>query len=86
MQVENGEERRSEVVGEWAGQKFGLTASVDANFDKLDVDKANTPNKIRFSDVPATESAINDDVQRLMYYVQKPNCSGFCMRKTNDKW
>ena len=86
LQGENGEERRSEVVGEWAGQRFGLTASVDAGFDELDVDKANTPNTIRFSDVPATEHDIKDDVQRLMYYVQKHDCSGFCMRKTNDKW
>ena len=60
--------------------------SVDAGFDELDVDKTNTPNQIRFSDVPATECDIKDDVQRLMYYVQKHNYSGFCMRKSNDKW
>ena len=74
------------MVGEWAGQRFGLTASVDADFDKLDVDKTNTLNQIRFSDVPATEHEIKDDVQRLMYYVQKHDCSRFSMRKTNDKW
>ena len=68
LQVESGEERQSDVVGEWASQRFGLTASVDTN----------APNQIRFSDVPAIEHEINDDVQRLMQYVPKHDCSGFC--------
>ena len=74
-----------EALAAWASAKFGLTASVEAGFDDLEVDKTNTPVRIRFSDVENNKESRVMDAQKLMKYCQEHECSEFCLRKSNEK-
>lgn len=84
-QLPNGKQRRSEVLGQWAADSFGLTASVCEGFDDLKVDKTNTPVRIRFKDVGQDDDCRKKDVAMLMKHVQVHDCSEFCLRKSSDK-
>lgn len=83
----DGETKRAEYLAEWASEKFGLTASVDQDFDSIVVDSEENPVKIRFSDVGQCDESLRKDVQGLMKFCQVHDCSGFCMRETqSSKW
>ena len=81
----NGEDKRAQIIGQWAADSFGLTAEVMDGFDSLGTNKLNTPVQIRFSDVDPSDAERDRDVQCLMDYCQTHDCSKFCLRKTNDK-
>ena len=81
MQEENGKENRAKLLSEWAEDKFGLVASVDEDFDKIEIDHKNSPVHIRFTDLNRNEDLIKDDTQRLMKQCQVHTCSAFCMRR-----
>ena len=81
----NGEDKRAQIIGQWAADSFGLTAEVMDGFESLGTNKTNTPVQIRFSDVENSTSEREKDVQHLMDYCQTHDCSEFCLRKTNDK-
>jgi hypothetical protein len=81
---DNGE-CRADVIGQWAADQFGLTASVDEGFDEIGTSSDNSPVKIRLSDVPLDE--LDKDKQNLMKFVQCHECSNFCLRESkNSKW
>ena len=82
---EGGVDPRAEALAKWAEARFGLTASVENGFDDLDVDKTNTPVRIRFSDVENNRKARVEDCQKLMKYCQEHECSEFCLKRANDK-
>ena len=75
---------RADVIGQWAADQYGLTASVDPGFDEIEVGPTNTPVTIRFSDLPDNKEAHTDDTQRLMKHLQCHKCSQFCMRETDN--
>ena len=78
-------ECRADVIGNWAADQFGLTASVGDGFDEIQVNAENSPIRIRLSDVQLDD--IEADKQNLMKYVQCHECSKFCLRDPkNSKW
>lgn len=77
---------RADIVGQWAADAFGLTASVEEGFDSLNVDETNTPVRIRFTDLEDDAKAITADKQQLLKAVQIHDCSQFCMKQTRDDW
>lgn len=81
----NGVQERAAHLETWAQKKFGLTASVSDDFESRQVTPENTPVRIRFTDVPNTEEAINDDIQNLMKFCMIHGCSEFCMRKSKGE-
>jgi hypothetical protein len=84
-QQEDGGNKRSQFLAKWAREKFGLTASVSEGFDDRDVNKDNTPVRMRFIDIDCNDKhAVHEDGQNLLRFCQYHNCSGFCM-KCSDK-
>jgi len=79
----NGNEVRAQRLAAWTKAKFGLTASVEDNFDEIPIDNSFTPMHQRFSEIPSNERS--SDIQRLMKHVQVHECSGFCLRKQDCK-
>lgn len=67
-------------MARWAKETFGLTASVDDNFDQRNVTKESNPVMIRFTDVGEDENAIHEDGQDLLKFCQFHDCNGFCLR------
>lgn len=76
---------RAEIFHEWAARKFGLTASVDDDFNSFNVRKEENPTLLRFCEVEHTAEGIRQDKQRLMKAVQLHDCSNFCMRPGKGK-
>ena len=73
----NGEAKRTQRLSKWAFEKYGLTASVMDGFDKLSVDRENTPCKHRYSEVELEN--LEADTELLMKAVQTHDCNGFCL-------
>jgi hypothetical protein len=69
---------RADIIGQWAADQFGMTATVDDGFDEIDTNPENSPVKIRLSEVP--EEDLQKDRQSLMKFVQCHECSAFCLR------
>ena len=82
----DGSSNKADLLGQWAADQFGLTASVSDSFDSLDVNAQTTPISIRFSDVEPTDENIEKDAEMLMKHVQCHKCSGFCLRDDESKW
>ena len=80
-----GEEAQATLLADWASKAFGLTASVENGFDDLNINKNNTPVRVRFTDVCKTAEERHDDIQKLMKHVQVHQCSDFCLRKAKEK-
>ena len=96
---EDGEKRRADRLAEWAEAKFGLTATVDPDFDSKCIGSesngdqctcesqpcsgSRNPVTLRFSDL-TSDDEIHSDAQDLMYYCQTHTCSNFCMRPGNE--
>jgi len=97
----NGEQLRAERLANWAEEKFGMTASVDAEFDTRCVGAELEPKRckckvkpctgmrnpvtLRFSDIKDDDASLDIDGQALMQYCQGHDCSKFCMREGNSK-
>lgn len=79
------EQRRSQVLSDWAQKRFGLTASVDKGFDELSVDNHDSPVNYRFTDVKESLGSVRDDIEKMKKFVQVHECSGFCMKAKNKK-
>ena len=77
---DTGEQARADYLSKWAKDKFGLTATVDENFDDIKDDKENSPVSVRFQDVSKDENSIYNDGQHLLRAVQYHECSGFCLK------
>ena len=78
-------DERAKTLSNWANSKFGLTASVDDDFDDLSDTHIN-PVTIRFHDVltSSDDDEIRKDGQRLLHKCELHQCSGFCMRQGNE--
>lgn len=85
LQQPDGEQLRADRLAEWAEQTFGLTASVDSEFDNRNPPGSPSPASIRFSEVPDNDEDIMEDALNLMQYCEVHSCSRFCMRDGNDK-
>lgn len=82
---DGGEKLRADYLSAWASAKFGLTASTGDGFDERQVDKENTPVRIRFSDVTGGDQGVHDDGQNLLRFCQYHTCSGFCLKKSEKR-
>ena len=85
LQQPNGDAIRAKRLAEWAETTFGLTASVDDDFDNRNPKGTLSPVSIRFSDIQDNDEAIMNDTYNLMHYCELHDCSQFCMRTGNDK-
>ena len=85
LQRENGEDIRAQHLSEWARKKFGLTASVDEDFDDIDETTEPSSVQIRFMDIPDDKESIRIDGQRLLKQCQMHQCSAYCMRHPRGK-
>ena len=58
LEKENGEDIRAQHLSEWAHKKFGLTASVDEDFDDINETTEPSSVQIRFMDIPDDKESI----------------------------
>ena len=84
-QEPDGDLTRAEIFAEWAESKFGLTATVSPDFDSIELNKANMPTSVRFTDIGDDQDSCDQDKQELLKAVQFHTCSAFCMRESKDK-
>lgn len=81
----NGREKRAKRLAQWAQDHFGLTASVDDDFESKEVTPQTSPCAIRFTDIARNRSEVREDQQKLLKFCQIHECNGFCLRKRNNK-
>ena len=84
LQQPEGDQKRAERMSDWAREYLGLTATVNDDFDKLDVSDP-SPVSVRFTDVNDLPGLRDEDFQKLMKAVQVHECSCFCMRTKNQR-
>ena len=83
LKEKNGAALRDKRLSDWASKRFGLTATVDNQFDDRLKDNRKSPCSIRFKDVSSID--IENDFMDLMKACQVHECSGFCMRSKCKK-
>jgi len=76
--------KRAEVLGKWAEQKFGLTASVDNTFEEIDMDRKSSPVLMKFEDITKNKMCTNLDKQKCLKHCQTHYCSSFCLRENKN--
>ena len=82
-QEDNGEAKRAQLLAEWAENKFGMTASLHPDKDRVPECSPEDPTTIRFLDISKDSESIFEDGQKLLQEVEIHECSGFCMREIN---
>jgi hypothetical protein len=85
LKQDNGEEKRTKRLAEWAEAKFGLTACVGTDFDQRTINNEIPPVSFRFVDLNDDDNSIYEDGQDLLKFCQVHECSNFCMKKGNEK-
>ena len=74
--------KRVARLAAYASARFGLTATVSADFDDMIVRKGeDAAVATLFSDVPNDATSQLDDIEQLKKYVELHECSGFCLRR-----
>lgn len=79
-----GPEKRADTLSKWAEDTFGLVASVDRDFEQVEVNPQNNPITLQFKDLKSPE-AIRRDGQSLLKFCQYHECSNFCLKETVGK-
>ena len=76
---------RAQTLSNWAFESFGLTASVDNDFEELNAGEFDNPVTLRFTDLSDDEETKRQDLQRLMKGCEMHTCSKFCLRNGTEK-
>ena len=81
-------EEKANLLADWANESFGLTATVDPDYDIINANNTDNPVTVRFSDIidqnGDTDDLVRVDGQRLLHMCETHQCSGFCMRQGNE--
>jgi hypothetical protein len=92
LQTPDGKAKRDIRLAVWASEQFGLTASVDSDFDQRSASPKDSPCSIRLtqllsSAVQSDESSslLHNDQQNLIKFCQVHDCNGFCLRQKGNK-
>jgi hypothetical protein len=72
------------VLGQWAADQFGLTATVSDNFDDIEVNPQDSPISIRFAHVMKDKHSMSTDAENLMKHCMMHDCSNFCLREDKN--
>ena len=81
LKQQHGKQQRDQLLADWCQQHFGLTATVQDEFDSMTIQSNESPCRIRLSDIPYDEETLSQDIQQLMKFCQVHECNGFCLRK-----
>lgn len=92
LKKNDGRRKRDERLAQWASDEFGLTATVDNNFDLRPTSPKDSPCSIRLCDLSTSSTVLctdlemlRSDQQNLMKFCQVHDCNGFCLRQKGSK-
>lgn len=85
LKLPDGKKKRDQRLANWANDQFGLTATVNKDFETRQVSPQSSPCSIRLCDLSVTQNGLVEDQQNLLKFCQFHECNGFCLRRKGNK-